>query len=90
MNLEATLTRRDLVYLSDLPDSLQELHLDHNEIQAVELEDLSRYKNLVRYPSRHSNTSAPTCPKHLQDTCFSSLFFLVKASARLVWVFFFF
>ncbi|TNM87022.1 hypothetical protein fugu_007252 [Takifugu bimaculatus] len=32
----------------DLPDSLQELHLDHNEIQAVELEDLSRYKNLIR------------------------------------------
>lgn len=32
----------------DLPDSLSELHLDHNEIQAVELEDLSRYKNLNR------------------------------------------
>lgn len=32
----------------DLPDSLNELHLDHNEIQAVELEDLSRYKNLYR------------------------------------------
>ncbi|XP_068610244.1 biglycan b [Brachionichthys hirsutus] len=32
----------------DLPDSLHELHLDHNEIQAVELEDLSRYKNLYR------------------------------------------
>lgn len=32
----------------DLPDSLHELHLDHNQIQAVELEDLSRYKHLYR------------------------------------------
>lgn len=32
----------------DLPESLHELHLDHNQIQAVELEDLSRYKNLYR------------------------------------------
>nr|XP_057941337.1 biglycan-like isoform X2 [Doryrhamphus excisus] len=32
----------------DLPESLHELHLDHNEIQAVELEDLKRYKNLFR------------------------------------------
>lgn len=32
----------------DLPESLNELHLDHNQIQAVELEDLSRYKNLYR------------------------------------------
>lgn len=32
----------------DLPDSLHELHLDHNEIQAIELEDLSRYKHLYR------------------------------------------
>ncbi|XP_061653633.1 biglycan b [Phyllopteryx taeniolatus] len=32
----------------DLPESLHELHLDHNEIQAVELEDLKRYKNLYR------------------------------------------
>nr|XP_004558932.1 biglycan [Maylandia zebra] len=32
----------------DLPQSLHELHLDHNQIQAVELEDLSRYKNLYR------------------------------------------
>lgn len=39
------------VSLSDLPDSLHELHLDHNQIQAVELEDLSRYKNLYRYLS---------------------------------------
>ncbi|KAF6719708.1 Biglycan [Oryzias melastigma] len=32
----------------DLPESLHELHLDHNQIQAVELEDLGRYKNLYR------------------------------------------
>lgn len=32
----------------DLPDSLHELHLDHNQIQAIELEDLSRYKHLYR------------------------------------------
>uniref|UniRef100_A0A8C9VTC3 Biglycan n=1 Tax=Scleropages formosus TaxID=113540 RepID=A0A8C9VTC3_SCLFO len=32
----------------DLPDSLHELHLDHNQIQAIELEDLSRYKNVYR------------------------------------------
>ncbi|KAM9344227.1 biglycan b [Pholidichthys leucotaenia] len=32
----------------DLPASIHELHLDHNQIQAVELEDLSRYKNLYR------------------------------------------
>lgn len=51
------------VCLSDLPDSLQELHLDHNEIQAVELEDLSRYKNLIRYHLYHSNTAADTDPQ---------------------------
>ncbi|KAF3696947.1 Biglycan Bone/cartilage proteoglycan I PG-S1 Precursor [Channa argus] len=32
----------------DLPESLNELHLDQNQIQAIELEDLSRYKNLIR------------------------------------------
>ncbi|XP_076840742.1 biglycan b [Brachyhypopomus gauderio] len=32
----------------DFPESLHELHLDHNQIQAVELEDLRRYKNLYR------------------------------------------
>ncbi|XP_066565962.1 biglycan b [Amia ocellicauda] len=32
----------------DLPDNLHELHLDHNQIQAIELEDLSRYKHLYR------------------------------------------
>lgn len=32
----------------DLPDSLHELHLDNNQIQAIELEDLRRYKHLYR------------------------------------------
>ncbi|XP_063064045.1 biglycan b [Engraulis encrasicolus] len=32
----------------DLPDSLHELHLDHNQIQAIEMGELSRYKNLIR------------------------------------------
>ncbi|XP_076841481.1 biglycan a [Brachyhypopomus gauderio] len=32
----------------DLPESLHELHLDQNEIQAIELEDLSQYKHLQR------------------------------------------
>ncbi|KAJ8360804.1 hypothetical protein SKAU_G00173290 [Synaphobranchus kaupii] len=41
---EAKLTRMP----KDLPDSLHELHLDHNQIQAIELEDLSRYKHLYR------------------------------------------
>lgn len=34
--------------VSELPDSLHELHLDHNQIQAIELEDLRRYKQLYR------------------------------------------
>ncbi|XP_030049917.1 biglycan [Microcaecilia unicolor] len=32
----------------DLPDTLNELHLDHNQIQAIELEDLIRYSKLYR------------------------------------------
>ncbi|XP_030640219.1 biglycan a [Chanos chanos] len=32
----------------DLPDTLHELHLDHNQIQAIELEDLSQYRQLYR------------------------------------------
>ncbi|XP_005987121.1 asporin isoform X2 [Latimeria chalumnae] len=32
----------------DLPSTLYELHLDHNRISAVELEDFIRYKNLYR------------------------------------------
>lgn len=38
--------------LSDLPDSLHELHLDHNQIQVIELEDLKRYKQLYRSVKR--------------------------------------
>ncbi|KAL8164441.1 UNVERIFIED_CONTAM: hypothetical protein K2H54_051347 [Gekko kuhli] len=33
----------------DLPETLHELHLDHNKIQAIELEDLIRYSKLYRY-----------------------------------------
>lgn len=32
----------------DLPSSIHELHLDHNKIQAIELEDLIRYSHLYR------------------------------------------
>ncbi|XP_072103012.1 biglycan b [Mobula birostris] len=32
----------------DLPNSIHELHLDHNKIQAIELEDLIRYSQLYR------------------------------------------
>ncbi|XP_028744427.1 biglycan [Peromyscus leucopus] len=32
----------------DLPETLNELHLDHNKIQAIELEDLLRYSKLYR------------------------------------------
>ncbi|XP_064415290.1 biglycan b [Latimeria chalumnae] len=32
----------------DLPSTLNELHLDHNKVQAIELEDLIRYKSLYR------------------------------------------
>ncbi|KAM9856028.1 biglycan b [Aulostomus maculatus] len=39
----------------DLPESLNELHLDQNQIQAVELEDLSRYKNLYRLGLGHNH-----------------------------------
>lgn len=49
--------------LSELPDSLHELHLDHNQIQAIELEDLRRYKQLYRSVKLLS-------PKHLQHSAF--------------------
>ncbi|XP_017342828.1 biglycan b [Ictalurus punctatus] len=39
----------------DLPDSLHELHLDHNQIQAIELEDLRRYKQLYRLGLGYNN-----------------------------------
>lgn len=34
--------------MADLPETLNELHLDHNRIQAIELEDLLRYSKLYR------------------------------------------
>ncbi|XP_028849512.1 biglycan a [Denticeps clupeoides] len=39
----------------DLPSSLHELHLDQNQIQAIELEDLSRYRNLYRLGLGHNH-----------------------------------
>ncbi|KAM9444762.1 biglycan b [Clarias gariepinus] len=39
----------------DLPDSLHELHLDQNQIQAIELEDLRRYKQLYRLGLGYNN-----------------------------------
>ncbi len=35
-------------FLSDLPSSLNELHLDSNQIQAIEFVDLSQYTQLQR------------------------------------------
>jgi hypothetical protein len=37
------------LFWPDLPESLNELHLDHNKIQAIELEDLLRYSKLYRW-----------------------------------------
>ena len=37
------------LFLADLPETLNELHLDHNKIQAIELEDLLRYSKLYRW-----------------------------------------
>ncbi|XP_056588485.1 biglycan b [Triplophysa dalaica] len=39
----------------DLPDSLHELHLDNNQIQAIELEDLKLYKHLHRLGLGHNH-----------------------------------
>ncbi|MCJ8741646.1 hypothetical protein PDJAM_G00073060 [Pangasius djambal] len=39
----------------DLPESLHELHLDQNQIQAIELEDLRRYKQLYRLGMGYNN-----------------------------------
>uniref|UniRef100_A0A8C9RYM1 Biglycan n=1 Tax=Scleropages formosus TaxID=113540 RepID=A0A8C9RYM1_SCLFO len=39
---------------SDLPESLQELHLENNLIQAIEPYDLSHYSNLVRLGLGHN------------------------------------
>ncbi|XP_006032095.1 biglycan [Alligator sinensis] len=38
----------------DLPETLTELHLDHNQIQAIELEDLKRYSKLTRLGLGHN------------------------------------
>ncbi|XP_034505361.1 biglycan isoform X2 [Ailuropoda melanoleuca] len=38
----------------DLPETLNELHLDHNKIQAIELEDLLRYSKLYRLGLGHN------------------------------------
>ncbi|XP_048345778.1 biglycan [Sphaerodactylus townsendi] len=39
----------------DLPETLHELHLDHNKIQAIELEDLIRYSKLYRLGLGHNS-----------------------------------
>ncbi|KAM4663172.1 biglycan [Discoglossus pictus] len=38
----------------DLPSTLNELHLDHNKIQAIEMEDLIQYSNLNRLGLGHN------------------------------------
>ncbi|XP_053551314.1 biglycan [Bombina bombina] len=38
-----------------LPSSLNELHLDHNKIQAIEMEDLNQYSNLYRLGLGYNN-----------------------------------
>lgn len=43
------------LFLSDLPETLNELHLDHNKIQAIELEDLLRYSKLYRLGLGHNH-----------------------------------
>lgn len=46
--------------LADLPETLNELHLDHNKIQAIELEDLLRYSKLYRWAGGPSEVPCPT------------------------------
>lgn len=46
--------------LADLPETLNELHLDHNKIQAIELEDLLRYSKLYRWVGGPRGVTYPT------------------------------
>lgn len=46
-------------FLADLPETLNELHLDHNKIQAIELEDLLRYSKLYRCTGKPRVCPAP-------------------------------
>ncbi|XP_076131992.1 biglycan a [Alosa pseudoharengus] len=39
----------------DLPENLRELHLDQNQIQAIELVDLSQYRDLYRLGLSHNH-----------------------------------
>lgn len=45
---------------ADLPETLNELHLDHNKIQAIELEDLLRYSKLYRWAGGAEGMPCPT------------------------------
>lgn len=46
---DPSLTSQHVLFWVDLPETLNELHLDHNKIQAIELEDLLRYSKLYRW-----------------------------------------
>lgn len=48
------------LFLADLPETLNELHLDHNKIQAIELEDLLRYSKLYRWAAGPRGVPCPT------------------------------
>lgn len=56
----------------DLPDSLHELHLDHNQIQAIELEDLSRYKNLFRWDQTVSKLNRLSSDADTTTVCWAA------------------
>nr|XP_012420953.1 PREDICTED: biglycan isoform X1 [Odobenus rosmarus divergens] len=61
----------------DLPETLNELHLDHNKIQAIELEDLLRYSKLYRWSGGPSGVPCPTA------LFSSSLWYISSALCRL-------
>lgn len=46
---DPALNSQHALFWIDLPETLNELHLDHNKIQAIELEDLLRYSKLYRW-----------------------------------------